>query len=397
MRVFRFVALLSASGLALAGCSRGRANFTILHVSDLSTIEPVEGGRAGGLARLAAFRSRLLKTSLPVLTTLGGAYLAPTALDTAPVGGQPLAGRQMVDVLNAVGLDWAAPGSRAFDLPEAVFHQRLAEQRFQLVSSNVTDVNGYIFDGTVRSAVLPIHTRARDLRIGLIGLTAATNARPWVKYRPPIEAARAEIARIRSAGPVDAILALTDLPLADDEALAAAVGDIDLVLGGRDRGNRVLRGGPRFTPIVRPDANARSAAVVTLTFDRGDGRPSVVVRLQPLDAGIAPDPAIQALADDWRARAFDGFRSEGFQPDAVAAVLPEPMDARDASVRVGPGPLADLIAAALQREARGADVTLFEAGFDRVRRRPAEGSGDAVRRHPPAAVRSSRDQSCARR
>ena len=159
MRVFRFVALLSASGLALAGCSRGPANVhNPARQRPLRRSSRSKAAAPAGWRRLAAFRSRLLKTALPVLTTLGGAYLSPTALGTAPVDGQPLAGRQMVDVLNAVGLDWAALGSRAFDLPEAAFHQRLAEQRFKLVSSNVTDVNGYIFDGTVRSAVVPMHT-----------------------------------------------------------------------------------------------------------------------------------------------------------------------------------------------------------------------------------------------
>ena len=76
------------------------------------------------------------------MTTLGGDYLSPSAIGTAKVDGEPLAGRQMVDVLNAVGVDWATFGNHEFDVSEAAFRQRLAEQKFRIVSSNVTDANG---------------------------------------------------------------------------------------------------------------------------------------------------------------------------------------------------------------------------------------------------------------
>ena len=361
MRVFRIVALLAASVLATTACARRPASFTILHVNDLSDIEAGASGHAGGLARLATLRVTLLETAPPVLTTLGGTHLSPTVLGTARVDGQPLAGRQMVDVLNRVGLDWATLGSPAFDLPETAFHQRLAEQRFQVVSSNVTDANGYIFDGTVRSSIVSLHTRARDLRVGLIGLTAETTVRPWVRYRSPIDAARSEVARLRSAGSLDAVIALTDEPLADDEALASAIDDIDVVLGGRGRDNRVIRGGRRGIPIVRADANAKSAAVVTLTFDRGDGRPTVAVRIEPLNARIVPDPSVQALADQWRARAVEGFRAEGFSPEAQVTTLSTPLDARAETVRSTPNQLTELIGKAMLREAAGADGAIFES------------------------------------
>src|SRR5436305_75085 len=113
-----------------ASCGRTPPRVTILHFNDVYEIEAVEGGHAGGLARVATIRTALEKTSAPVLTTLGGDYLSPSAIGTAVVGGQPLAGRQMVDVLNALGLQWATFGNHEFDVPEPVFHQRLGEQRF---------------------------------------------------------------------------------------------------------------------------------------------------------------------------------------------------------------------------------------------------------------------------
>src|SRR5204863_7454507 len=116
-------------------------------------------------------------------------------------------------------------------------------------------------------------------------------------------------------GPLDAIVALTHLSLAGDQALVSAIGDIDLVLGGHEHENWMIRRGSQFTPIVKADANVRSVAVVTLTFDRGDGRPSVSERLALIDDRTAADPAVETIARKWRTAAFDGFRQEGFTPE----------------------------------------------------------------------------------
>jgi len=78
---------------------------TLVHLNDVYEILPVEGGKSGGLARVATVFAELRSSAAPVLTTLGGDYLSPSALGTARVDGQPLAGRQMVEVLNATGLD----------------------------------------------------------------------------------------------------------------------------------------------------------------------------------------------------------------------------------------------------------------------------------------------------
>ena len=91
--------------------------------------------------------SGLERARSPVLMTLGGDYLSPSAIGTAVVDGQPLAGRQMVDVLNHVGVDWAVLGNHEFDVSETAFRARLAESRFRVVSSNVSDVNGQPFAG----------------------------------------------------------------------------------------------------------------------------------------------------------------------------------------------------------------------------------------------------------
>jgi 5'-nucleotidase len=150
----------------------GGETVTILHFNDVYEITPVDGGKAGGLARVAALRARLKARYPGLITTLGGDYLSPSALGTARVNGERLSGRQMVAVLNLVGLDWATLGNHEFDVPEAAFRARLAESKFHIVSSNVTDAAGAPSRHRHGRAVLPVKTASGVVRIGLIGLTS---------------------------------------------------------------------------------------------------------------------------------------------------------------------------------------------------------------------------------
>ena len=340
------------------------ATITILHINDVYEIDAIEGGRYGGLSRAATLLQQLERSQSPVLMTLGGDYLSPSAIGTAVVDGQPLAGRQMVDVLNHVGVDWAVPGNHEFDVSEAAFRARLAESRFRVVASNVSDVNGQPFAGTVRSAVVPVKAGRRTIRLGLIGLTIDSSRRPWVRYSLPVDAAREQIAQLQ--GKVDAIIALTHLSLAGDQDLVTQVPGIDLVLGGHEHENWLLRRGPGFTPIVKADANVRTVAVVTLTFGGSNNRPSVTSRFEVLDQRVRSESNVQGIVQKWMSIAFEAFRKNGFEPTRVVGIVNEPLDGRESMVRNQPGRLTDLITAGFDREAGGVDVAILNGGSVRI-------------------------------
>jgi 5'-nucleotidase len=340
------------------------ATITILHINDVYEIDAIDGGRYGGLGRAATVRQQLERSRSPVLMTLGGDYLSPSAIGTAIVDGQPLAGRQMVDVLNQVGVDWATFGNHEFDVSEAAFRSRVGEGSFRIVSSNVSDVKGEPFPGTVRFAILPMKAGNRTIRLGLIGLTIDSNRRPWVQYTPPVAAAREQIAQFK--GKVDAVIALTHLSLAQDQNLVTELPDIDVVLGGHEHENWLLRRGPAFTPIVKADANVRTVAIVTVTFGRQRTRPTVSARFEVLDQAVHPDAKVQAVVQKWTSTAFDAFRKNGFDPARTVAVITEELDGREATVRNQPGRLTDLITAAFEREAGGADVAIMNGGSVRI-------------------------------
>src|SRR4051812_23152896 len=193
---FALLLLLVSSPLHAQTRAAAAATFTILHFNDVYEITPIEGGHAGGLARVARFRAELKAKDPALLTTLGGDYVSPSALGTARVNGEALRGKQMVAVLNLVGVDWATFGNHEFDIPEAALRARQGESKFKVVSSNVTDGNGALYPNSFRSAVVPIKTPAGTVRVGLIGLTIDANKQPWVRYAEPISSAKSAIAGI---------------------------------------------------------------------------------------------------------------------------------------------------------------------------------------------------------
>ena len=355
--------------LLVAGPARAQQHphapptFTILHFNDVYEITPVEGGKAGGLARVARFRAELKAKDPSLLTTLGGDYLSPSALGTARVNGEPLRGRQMVAVLNLVGVDWATFGNHEFDVPEQALRARLAESKFRLVSSNVTDAAGALFPNTVRSAIVPITTRAGIVRVGLIGLTIDANKQSWVRYAPPIAAARAAIAEIE--GKYDVLIALTHLSVAGDQQLAEQVPDVDLILGGHEHENYVLERGPHFTPIVKADANVRTLAIVTVTVPGHGRRPIVSARIQRVDDRMKDGPKTAAEVKKWVDAGFAAFRQQGFDPDNVVVRAPEPLNGREAAVRNGATNLTEIIAEAMRRDAK-TDLAIFNSGSIRI-------------------------------
>src|SRR5262245_14947109 len=337
-----------ASSLPAQERAKGPATFTILQLNDVYELTPGDGGRAGGLARVGGFRARLKAQDPTLLTTLGGDFVSPSALGTARVNGEQLRGRQVVAVLNVIGIDWATFGNHEFDLPEAALRARLAEARFKLVSSNVTDANGALFPNTVRTAIVPIKTPGGVVRVGLIGLTIDTNKQPWVRYAPPIDAAESAIAEIK--GKYDVLVALTHLSLAGDQQLAEQVPDIDLILGGHEHENWIVERGIHFTPIIKADANVHSLAVVTVrvpSLPRRTGkdaaRPIVSARLQRVDPSVKEGPKTAAEVKKWVDLGFAGFRAQGFDPYNVVATIDEPLYGRESAVRNGPTDLTEII------------------------------------------------------
>ena len=360
---FALIVFAGTGGPRVSAQAARPAVITIAHFNDVYEIGPVEGGKSGGLARVATVISQLKRTNAPLLVTLGGDYVSPSALGTARINGETLAGRQMVDVLNATGLQLATLGNHEFDISEAAFNARMAESKFTVVISNITNAGGQPFAHVVKTAIVAVNAGGRPIRIGLIGIVTDANKKAWVKYLPPVASAKSAVADVK--GKVDTIVALTHLTLAGDAELAVNVPEIDLILGGHEHENWQLRRGEHFTPIIKADANVRSLAVVSMAFGAKGSRPTVSARLQIIDDTVKPLPVVDALVKKWTDAAFDAFRKEGIAPENRVVTLTEPRDGRESVTRNREGKLTQIIANAMQHEA-GADVGIFNGGSVRI-------------------------------
>lgn len=348
-----------------AGADTDVVTMTLLQVNDVYELTPVSGGTEGGMARLATLRKQLLAENPNTFTLLSGDLLSPSALGTATVDGQRLAGKQMVDVMNVLGLNYATFGNHEFDLAQEELAQRVQESKFTWFSSNVDDVNGRPMFGLPRNVVFTVKSAAgREAQVGLFGLTAAVNRASYVGYRDPIEVATQQVAELR--GKVDMLIAVTHLSMEDDIRLAQALPDIDLVLGGHEHENAEMQRGRDFTPITKADANARTAQVHEVRYDPTSRRLTLDSRLQRVTGELPDDPEVAKVVDGWVQAAFAGFRSQGFDPQRVVARTNESLDGREASVRNHPTRLTDTIARSQLRAAPGTEVAAFNSGSIRI-------------------------------
>ena len=342
----------------------GAVRVTLLHINDVYEISPVEGGKSGGLARVATLLEQLKRDNPATRMLLGGDFVSPSALGTARVNGERLAGRQMIAVLNAAGLDLATLGNHEFDISEAALAARIGESRFGYVSTNVTDSLGRPLLGIPSHLILRLtDARGRTVRVAVVGATVEQVHRPNLRYLPAADALRRKVALLRDSA--DAFVALTHLRLQDDVNLADSLPELDLILGGHEHENWILRRGPHFTPIIKADANARSAAVVTLAIKPGS-RPEVEWRLLAVTDSIAEQPAVAAEVNRWTGIGYEAFRRDGLAPERVIATLPVPLDAREVIVRNQENDFTRIVTQALRAEAPEAQVALFNAGSIRL-------------------------------
>ena len=338
---------------------------TLVQLNDVYEITPVSGGAQGGLARVATLMRRLEAWNPNTFAVIAGDFLSPSALGTARVDGERLAGRQMVAALNAMGLDYATFGNHEFDLDEDDLLQRLDEAEFGWFTSNVFDGDGRPFPGVSDVEVLRFVGSAGDtLRLGMIGVMLPGAEPDYVSVSNPIDAVRDRVDLLRDS--VQALVALTHLDFDDDTRLAQSIPELDLIMGGHDHENMVLRRGPRLTPITKADANARSVFVHEIRWDPRVQELDIESRFVPITDEMPDDPETAAEVARWVDAAYAGFRAQGFEPHEVVTNVTEPLDGLEASVRNRPTTLTELIAEGVRAEVEGADLSIVNGGSIRI-------------------------------
>jgi 2',3'-cyclic-nucleotide 2'-phosphodiesterase (5'-nucleotidase family) len=322
---------------------------TILQLNDLYDIMPVDKGKKGGMARIATLRDRIVKESPDAVLVLAGDFLSPSTMSSVFQGSQMVAG------LNAVGVDLVTFGNHEFDFGGEVTRERMRESHFTWVSSNVLEPGtGLPFSSSVSFFLRDIG----GVRVAFIGLTTPetgvlSKGGKGLTFVDPVAAAKDVVARARRTK-ADVIVALTHQGMADDKTLAAAVPEIDLILGGHEHDPLDAKVGK--TLILKTGSEAVNLGRIDLRFSAGkDGRRiETKWELIAVTAEIPEKPEVAALVKSYETRMAS-------QLSAMAGTTSVPLDTRNETVRQQESPVGNLIADAM-REAMQADVALVNGG-----------------------------------
>ena len=320
---------------------------TLLQLNDVYQIAPVDKGKNAGLARVATLRQKIKAESPNTLFLLAGDTISPSVASTI------FKGAHIIEVWNAVGLDFACLGNHEFDFGDEVLIERMKESKFTWLGANVIDRRtNKTFNNTP-----PFVIREFDgVKVGLFGLlTTDTNesSKPSqnIRFVDPILTTRSLVKQMRAKG-AQLIVALTHLTMSKDKELAAT-GLVDVIIGGHE--HELLQSLAGRTPIFKWGADARVLGRIDLNVNAATGR------LVSLDwAGI---PVTDATPDDKAVAAIvAGYESK------VSAELDKPigrttveLDGRSIANRTGETNLSNFVADAF-RQATNADIGFSNGG-----------------------------------
>lgn len=349
----------------------GKISITFLQVNDVYEIAPLSGGREGGVARVATLKENYQQKNKNTFLVMAGDFLSPSVFNSLSYEGRPVRGRQMVETLNAAGLDMAIFGNHEFDIKESELQDRLNESRFQWISTNTFhQTSSGIFpfvkngkDTIPKTFVLNVTdadgTRAK---IGLLAVTLPFNKAGYVSYTDPLQTAKAAYDSLKDS--VDAVVALTHQEMEEDERLAREVPGLAAIIGGHEHDGRYAKVGA--TPITKALANAKNAYVVRLDIDKIKKQHQVTTTLEPLNESVPLDSATQAVVQKWTRIAEDNYSSLGFNAGEVVINKGEPLEGRETEVRTRPTNLTRMIVEAIQAAAPEADMVVLNGGSIRV-------------------------------
>ena len=122
-------------------------DLNIIHFNDVYEIEPVSGGALGGAAQ-GSNHHREHANDNPLILFSGDA-LSPSIMSSI------FQGKQLIDVFNQLGLDYAVVGNHEMDFGLELAVERIGQSQFPWLSANVTDsVSGGPYAGSISSVLV---------------------------------------------------------------------------------------------------------------------------------------------------------------------------------------------------------------------------------------------------
>jgi 5'-nucleotidase len=352
----------------------GRIAVNFVQINDVYEIAPLDNGRAGGMARIATLKQQYLKQNPNTFLVIAGDFLSPSVYNSLAYNKEYIRGKQMIEAMNATGMDIAIFGNHELDLKENELQQRINESSFQWIASNVfhQQNNSYVpfakTTGAETNALPKTYIKTvtdadgTTAKIGFIALTLPFTKTPYVHYEDPLTVAKQLYNQLKDSA--DAVIAITHQAIEDDEQLAKTLPDLAVIIGGHEHDQRFEKVGNIY--ITKALANAKSAFILTLTINKKTHKVEVTPKLEKVDERIALDSATNTVVQKWLNIANESFASLGFDANKVVLSTGEPLNGKETDVRNHPTNLTRLIVAAMQKAAPQADIAIMNSGSIRV-------------------------------
>ena len=206
------------------------------------------------------------------------------AVSAGNVGVRP-GGEPILTLMSETGYDAMTLGNREFHVADTLLRLKIGKAAFPILCANIR----WREDQGETLPVVPslVKTLPNGLRVGVFGLTVPM-VTPRMTARlvsafvfdDPVIVARHQIEALLPQ--VDALVALTHIGLREDERLAAACPELDLVIGGHSHNKlsepKVVGG----VPIVQAGWFGHFLGETELTWAAPGARPQVTGRLVDL-------------------------------------------------------------------------------------------------------------------
>ncbi|RYG35100.1 MAG: bifunctional metallophosphatase/5'-nucleotidase, partial [Chitinophagaceae bacterium] len=354
--------------------TEGKVAFNFIQINDVYEIAPLEGGKTGGMARVAYISKKLKSENPNSFLVMAGDFLSPSVYNSLKVEGQRVRGKQMVEAMNAAGTDIAIFGNHEFDIAENELQQRINEASFTWVSSNAFHKKGnsqQAFAKTDRPVSEPLppyffrdikSVDGMQVRVGFFGIVLPFNKANYVIYTDPLETAERLYNTIKDS--CDLVVAITHQSMEDDIRLAERLPNLALIMGGHEHDMRKQLVGNVW--ILKAHANARTVFITNVVYDRGSKKIEVMPKLLEVSEKIPSDSLTQVVVDKWNRISSENFASIGFDASAIVLEKGEPLDGRESEVRSRSTNLTRLVVKAMEWAAPEADLAIVNSGSIRV-------------------------------
>lgn len=333
--------LLSISILLSCSKDDGKIDFTFLQVNDVYEIASIQNGKFGGMARVETVHQELLKENPNTMLVMAGDFLNPSLLGTIKYQGERISGKQMIEVMNAMNFGLVALGNHEFDLKSEALQKRMNESSFEWISGNVLERKDGAYapfskevnnqQQTINDTYIKEFTDAdgTTISVGFISVCIPSNPQSFVKYQDVFKEAVHDYNQLKDK--VDVVIGLTHVKVAQDKEILKMLPNIPLIMGGHEHTNMLVPVGDSF--VAKADANAKTAYIHRISFDKKTKRAAVQSELKEINATIVADKRVGAIVDKWQDILKTKIKEIIKNPDEVIYTAKTPLDGRDTPIR----------------------------------------------------------------